>query len=130
MAFPMATTEPARISDESCDRLQLSLFDALVEITSDPDELIEDRFERFHQANPHVFREIVRLAREAKERGMRHWSINGVFEVLRWVRQVETMGDAWKLNNSFRALYARKVMDRCPDLDGFFELRRRPSEEE
>lgn len=85
---------------------------------------ITERFERFHEENPHVYDEIVRLARVARSRGRDRWSINGIFEVLRWSRMV-TGGDDFKLSNDYRALYAREVMRREPDLDGFFSLRTR-----
>jgi len=124
------TVDVEAMGAELRDGLQLSLFDSLVKITAEPDESIEQRFERFHRANPHVFRAIVQVARGARSRGLRRWSMNGVFEVLRWVRPVETSGDEWRLNNSYRALYARLVMDRCPDLDGFFEVRRRRAEDD
>ena len=87
-------------------------------------ETLEDRFLEFHDANPDVYTEIVELARRAKAGGRRHWSINGVFEVLRYSR-LQTQGEQFKLNNSFRAAYARMVMDRNPDLMGFFEVRDR-----
>lgn len=105
------------------------LFSELIEITPDPDETIEERFERFNAENSHVFWAIVELARGAKQRGMKRWSINGIFEVLRWIRAASTQGDPWVLNNDYRALYARKVMRLCPDLDGFFEVRQRQGEE-
>lgn len=84
-------------------------------------------FRRFHEENPHVFREIVRLCRRAKERGHDRWSINGIFEVLRW-QAIETDEEKPTLNNNYRAFYARLVMDRCPDLAGFFEIRERTAE--
>jgi hypothetical protein len=86
--------------------------------------LREDPFEKFHRENPQVYSEIVRLARLAKAKGREHWSINGIFEVLRWSRMV-THGDDFKLNNDFRAVYARMVMRREPELEGFFEVRKR-----
>lgn len=86
---------------------------------------IEADFRRFHEANPQVFREIVRLCRQAKGRGFDRWSINGVFEVLRWNQAIVTDEGKPKLNNNYRAFYARLVMELCPDLEGFFETRER-----
>lgn len=86
---------------------------------------IDADFERFHEANPHVYREIVGLCRKAKSRGLDHWSINGIFEVLRWKTAIKTDEEAPRLNNNYRALYARLVMKECPDLEGFFETRER-----
>ena len=50
--------------------------------------------------------------------------INGIFEVLRWSR-METEGEEFKLNDHYRALYARDIMINEPDLEDFFEIRRR-----
>ncbi len=87
------------------------------------DVMIQMRFNQFHETNPHVYREIIELARRAKNMGYQRWSMNGVFEVMRWNKALRTKGESWKLNNSFRALYARMVMDEILDLEGFFEIR-------
>jgi hypothetical protein len=86
------------------------------------------RVESFHLANPHVYSEIVKLAREAREVGMPRWSMAGIFEVLRWRSAIGTRGGGWKLPNAYRAYYARLVMDRCPDLRGFFVLKSQKGE--
>ena len=84
----------------------------------------ETRFQRFHEENPHVYLELVKLCRSALAHGQRRWSIKGAFEVLRW-SQLETTGEEWKLNNNYHAMYARLIMDNEPYLDGFFETRGR-----
>lgn len=89
---------------------------------------IRDRFRAFDRANPEVYRELVKLARTLKRRGYDRYSIKGLFEVVRFNRNVQTNGDGgFKINNDFSALYARKIMRECPDLDGFFETRERRS---
>jgi len=45
---------------------------------------LEDRFRRFHEQNPHVMTELVRLARQLKASGYDRYSIKGLWEVLRW----------------------------------------------
>jgi len=88
---------------------------------------IRERFEDFHRANPHIFHELVQVALEAKRAGYEQWSINGAFEVVRWNKQVkgEDPHSEYKLNNSYRALYARKLMTEVPALAGFFQTRQR-----
>ena len=81
-------------------------------------------FARFHRENPHVYRLLVKLCRQAQRSGRDRWSINGVFEVLRW-SMMTTTGDDFKLNNDYRADYARLVMAQEPELQGFFETRSR-----
>jgi len=85
---------------------------------------LERDFLVFHATNPHVYDKFVELARLAKRRGYHRWSANGIFERLRWFYAFETVGDPFKLNNNFRAYYARLAMGREPDLQGFFAVRR------
>jgi hypothetical protein len=90
--------------------------------------LLEDpltaRFTEFHHANPHVYDAIVRLARQRKAAGWATGSIAQIFEVLRWESDLVTVSDdGLKLNNDFRAPYARLVMANEPDLAGFFHTR-------
>lgn len=87
---------------------------------------IQEAFVSFHAANPHVYERLVEMSRRLLRRGHQKIGIGMLFEVLRWEHLIQTTGDAdnFKLNNNYRALYARMVMARNPDLDGIFELRR------
>lgn len=86
---------------------------------------IERDFWRFHQANPFVYERLVQLAREwVQRRGKRKVGIGMLFEVLRWEVALRTSGEDFKLNNNYRALYARLIMARNPDLVGVFGTRR------
>lgn len=81
-------------------------------------------FWRFHQANPHVYELLVTYAHEAKHAGRSHLGIALLFERVRWYTSVETTGGDFKVNNSYRSLYARLIMHREPALRGLFETRR------
>ncbi len=85
---------------------------------------LEERFEAFCEAHPHVEREIVALARRARAKGLGKWSVKAAFEYIRWKHWFDS-GEEWTLNNSYTSLMARRIMDRHPDLDGFFETRAR-----
>jgi len=85
---------------------------------------IQARFEKFHQENPHVLRELIRLAERLVDHGQRRLSINQLFEVLRFETALQTRGDHFKLNNSYRSFYVRLINDLRPDLGGRFEMRR------
>ena len=61
-----------------------------------------------------------------RDRGIRRTGIAAIFERLRWLYRLQTQGEEYRLNNTFRAYYARMVMERCPDLAGFFEVRSSP----
>jgi len=84
---------------------------------------IEEAFRTFHAANPHVYQELVKLARRARRRGVARIGIGMLFEVLRWNVALRTGGDEFKLNNNYRSYYARLIMLTEPDLVGVFETR-------
>jgi hypothetical protein len=92
-----------------------------------PTDQIEVAFREYHSENPHVYRELVRLARQWRDYGHAKLGIATLFEKLRWEWHVAGLQDTdgYKLNNNYRALYARKIMDDQPDLDGLFEIRER-----
>ena len=98
---------------------QLSLFQRTGPITR--------KFWEFHLANPQVFKELMRLALDLKRKGVMKYGIGSLFEVIRWHRAMETNGSVFKLNNNYRALYARELMKYEPKLDGFFEIRSSPN---
>lgn len=91
-----------------------------------PGETIEERFEAFHAANPHVAETLAQMALELRRRGWKRYGIAALWEVLRFQRAMQTdSNEPYKLNNDFRALYARLLMQQYPELDGFFEIRAR-----
>jgi hypothetical protein len=88
---------------------------------------LDERFAQYHAANPHVYAELVRLAREAKAAGRTKVGAKELTEVCRWHLRLKTVGAEFRLDNSLVALYARLIQEQEPDLRGLFELRRRRS---
>lgn len=88
-----------------------------------PEATIREAFLRFHRENPHIYDEIVKLARRARGAGSQKIGIGMVFEVMRWRHTIGSSGDDFKLNNNYRSYYARMVMAREYDLRDIFELR-------
>jgi hypothetical protein len=84
---------------------------------------IEAAFVKFHTQHPEVYYELVRLARKAKARGHDRIGIGMLYEVLRWNYLVDHIDATPKMNNNYRAYYARLIMDREPDLAGIFNTR-------
>ena len=83
-------------------------------------------FEEFHLTNPHIYDELVDMAREAKARQYGKLGIRMFWEVLRWNQLIKTElpdEDGYKLNNIFPSFYARLIMHEEPDLEGVFEVR-------
>lgn len=84
---------------------------------------IYQQFLKFWKANPQVYARLKELALALKQKGHKKYSINGLFEVLRWEHAMRTTGDSFKLNNNYRAWYARALMQNEPELADFFNIR-------
>ena len=95
------------------------------EFTFQSEDKILLAFKKFHTENPHVLPELVSMAKTLMSRGHKRYGIAGLFEVLRYRHSISTSGDTFKLNNNFRAIYSRVIMEKNPELDGFFETRER-----
>src|SRR5215469_13235406 len=87
---------------------------------------IEDAasFEAHHAANPQIYETLKRFALDAVRAGRTHLGIAMLYERARWYTMVETKDDTFKLNNTWRAYYARKLMTEVPELRDLFETRK------
>ena len=85
---------------------------------------IEERFSRFHEKNPHVYEALRTVALWCLKNDLR-MGMKAIYERVRWEFGIKTDGQPYKLNNDFAALYSRALMENEPQLDGFFETRRR-----
>lgn len=110
------------MSAAKVSRLQLPLFpDKAGEMSR-----LEMKFWDFHIANPKVYRWLVKLARQWREKrgSAAHLGIKTLFERVRWELDISiTSEDGLKLNNNHTAFYARLIMMRNPDLRNIFRLR-------
>jgi hypothetical protein len=87
---------------------------------------IELEFKQFHADHPQVYMQLVSLARQWQMNGTEKLGIATLFEVLRWNSHLNPgKSGGYKLNNNYRALYARLIMEQEPLLKGIFELRER-----
>lgn len=80
---------------------------------------------QFHLENPKVWEYFVQFTFEVIQRGFNHYSVNGVFERIRWEADLaDAEGQStFKLNNNHRPFYARWFMKAYPEYRGFFRLR-------
>lgn len=83
----------------------------------------EAKFWEFHSKNPQVFWDIYTLALRQKNAGQTRLSIAMIFEVLRYERSLQTTGDEFKLNNSYKSYYVRLLQESDPELGALFETR-------
>ena len=84
---------------------------------------ISERFDAFHNENPHVYEQLRVLALGLVRRGRTRIGIGMLFEVLRWQRMIATTGEPYKLNNDYRSRYARMLAAAEPELADAFETR-------
>ena len=90
---------------------------------------IDEQAAAFSAANPQVSKLFVKFTIEAIERGFSNYSVNAIFERIRWESD-SADGDGrstFKINNNYRSWYARRFMQRYPHHAGFFRTRARIS---
>ena len=84
-----------------------------------------ERFERFHEANPAVYAAIVSSARSyRRQTGRTTCGMSLLFGRVRWVLALATDEDDPGLNDHYAPYYARLIMAQEPDLAEMFETRR------
>jgi hypothetical protein len=85
--------------------------------------VLDQKFEHFHKTHPEVYTSLLRLSRNwVAAHGNSRLGIAAIYEVARWEIIWETGDPEFKLNNNYRAYYARLLMME-PGLYGLFELR-------
>ena len=95
----------------------------LKKVIYEKEETVEERFWRFHTANSHVAWALTRVALQLKRADRKRYGMKALFETLRFFSALQTKGDPYKRNNNFTSFYARLLMDKMPELEGFFETR-------
>jgi len=90
------------------------------------DKTTEEKFQEFHQSNPHVYNRMVELTRSLVDKGHRKVGISMIFEVLRWQHLLETddPNSKYKLCNNYKPYYSRLIMAQEPELDGVFDTKK------
>jgi hypothetical protein len=101
---------------------QLTLFPM---VKGKPKLTLKEKFEEFHENNPHVYNNLVILAKRLKNNGRQKAGMRELFEVLRWEYKINTKheDDEFVLNNNYTPLYSRMVVKEVPGFEGFFDIR-------
>ena len=89
------------------------------------EDKIELAFLVFHMDNPHVYEEVKKIAFDLKRSGMDFYGIGAIFEIIRYHRVMTTNDPKFKMNHNYKALYSRMLMEKEPELTGFFKIRQR-----
>lgn len=88
-----------------------------------PTSALEHRFAAFHRANPHVYDAIERKAMALVTLGRTRLGIAELVEELRYDPRLVTKGEHFKLNNDYRAFYARLLIHNHSSLASIIGLR-------
>lgn len=80
-------------------------------------------FWSYHLDNPHIWKAFENFTLKTIEKGFKHYSAKGIFEIIRWHSGVKANKDPYKVNNNYTAHYARKFMEEYPQHAGFFRTR-------
>ena len=84
--------------------------------------IMTQKFNKFHEENPHVFEAFVRITLAGIQRGKKNAGAKLIIEVLRWETPI-TGNDEFKINNNYASYYARKFMSLHPEYKNFFRLK-------
>lgn len=84
---------------------------------------LQKAFDKFNAENPQVWELFIKFTFEVIRTGRKHYSVNAIFERIRWHTDIETNDREFKLSNNHRAYYARHFHDKFPDHDGFFRTK-------
>jgi hypothetical protein len=95
------------------DTIQLSLL-------ADP---IDEQFIKFHHQNPHIYNQLVELARIWKNAGHDICSIDLLINKLRWEIGISSIGNQFAISNNFASRYSRLIEANEKDLANFFTKR-------
>jgi hypothetical protein len=82
-------------------------------------------FQQFHKDNPHVYTTLVQLCCQFRDKHGKNakTGIGMLWEKMRWDFRMSTEHVEFKLNNNYRSMYARMIMQKHVQLDGIFETR-------
>ena len=84
---------------------------------------IYEAYLEWDAANPHFYPLFVEAAAALAFAGRRRIGASLVFEHLRYNSLLQTSGEAFKLNNNYRAIYARRFMEEFPQFGELFATR-------
>lgn len=95
------------------------------------DEML-DEYIKFDAEHPIVWKLFVQFTLESVGRGFKQYSVNAIFERIRWkTDQPNTEGKTtFKLSNNHRPFYARRFMKDYPQHGEFFVLHEQTSRQQ
>lgn len=84
---------------------------------------LQERFEMWRCENPEIVARVKAVALSLKRNGHSRWGMKAIFEYIRFETALREKGGRFKLNNDYTSCLARWLMEREPELAGFFSTR-------
>ena len=84
---------------------------------------IEQRFNKYLTDNPHIYEAFKQYTFKAIAKKYQRFSAEFIFNVIRWETAISGK-DQYKINNDFKAFFARKFMQEHPEYNGYFITRK------
>jgi hypothetical protein len=86
-----------------------------------------EKFKKWLADNPNIFERFKAEALKMKARGWEHYSGYPILYHMRFQHDLEVgpkaKGDVFRINNNYLSMLIRLLIYRCPEFDGWFELR-------
>lgn len=84
---------------------------------------VREKFKKWLTDNPVIYKRFKESAKLMKDSGRTHYSGYPIFYHMRFEHDLVTKGDPFKINNNYLSMLIRLLIYRCPEFDGWFELR-------
>lgn len=94
-----------------------------------PTSKLELQWQACKKRHPSLMPQLASLAKELKRAGHKRYSMDGLFHILRWETRATTGDLGLKINNNYTAFAARDLMEKHPELQGFFQTRKQKPRE-
>ena len=86
---------------------------------------VSNPFLKYHAENPHIWQAFEMFALKVVNSGRKRIGTAMIYERMRWYSLFESKGDEYKINNNYKADYARLFNEKYPQYQGFFPTRER-----
>ena len=94
-------------------------------------EEMREQVKAYHKEHPEIFRLFVMYTFQMIDSGKKNYSVSSIWERIRWHKDAGSDGETqFKINNNYRAFYARAFMERYPLHKGFFHTRKQKSKDQ
>lgn len=103
--------------------IQDALALPIAEPTYTPAMTLEQRYEAWREVNGHVVAEFERRTRRLVDAGRSRIGMKMIAEAIRYETSLRSVGDPWRVNNSYTSFIARELIRRHPQWSALIETR-------